>query len=142
MGARSASKNKIYAATNTPKLSGIRKHNQKKNYGLLPDAGRERRADESGGQLEHGAGYRNISYRKEIIDWLEQCMKEAADLPILRESIKQYRILIQKLTGQMTEDKMKAEIHDLIAKNYEAARLLAGNLESVKWKGVTGYLLG
>ncbi|MBP6721359.1 MAG: hypothetical protein KA239_03490, partial [Bacteroidia bacterium] len=71
---------------------------------------------------------------------LDKCMKEAADFPILRESIKQYMILIQKLTGQLTEHKMIAEWDDLISKNYEAAKLVTANFERVKWTVVTAYL--
>ena len=44
-------------------------------------------------------------------------MKESADRPILRETIKQYIILIKKLTNQLTNQKMEDEIKKLIIKN-------------------------
>jgi hypothetical protein len=76
----------------------------------------------SKGSLESGKDYFLLSYRTEIINWLELCMKEAADKPILRETIKQYIILLKKLTNQLTNQKMENEIKKLIIKNLNESR--------------------
>ena len=73
-----------------------------------------------------------ISYKSEIIDWLEQCQKEATQFPILRESINQYALLLKKLTNQLSDYKMEQEIKDLIAANYEAASAIDGNVRPLE----------
>ncbi len=95
---------------------------------------------ESRGELKDGEGYHCKSYRHHIIEWLSKCMQHAADRPILRESLKQYMILIQKLTGQLTEDKMATELHDLIAANYEAAKLVEQNVAVVEADRVFAFM--
>ena len=42
----------------------------------------------------------SISYKEYIDVWLDECIKESASFPILRETLFQYRILIQKLAGK------------------------------------------
>lgn len=59
----------------------------------------------------------NKSYRNNIIDWLENCVKETYHYPILRETITQYINLIKYLTGQSTNNKMEAELTELISSN-------------------------
>ncbi len=133
--------NKIYAGDQYRQVARYVNHNKGRNrvYYLTlngDDASMESRGDNYKAE-EH---YYCKSYKKDILGWLDKCMKEAADFPILRESIKQYMILIQKLTGQLTEHKMIAELDDLISKNYEAAKLVTANFERVKWTVVTAYL--
>lgn len=65
-----------------------------------------------------------ISYSKHILQWLEKCLKETAEHPILRESIRQYIILIKKLTNQLMDNKMEQTIQDLVRKNYSAAKAI------------------
>lgn len=133
--------NKIYAGDQHRQIARYVNHNKDRNrvYYLTLD-GSEPSAGSRGDFNKKDEHYHCISYRHTIIDWLTQCMKEAADFPILRESIKQYVILIQKLTGQLTDDKMIAEMDDLIEGNYEAAKLVAANFERVRWKVATSYL--
>lgn len=44
--------------------------------------------------------YKLISFEKNIIDWLNCCIKEAALKNVLREAILQYKILLESLTGK------------------------------------------
>lgn len=55
-----------------------------------------------------------ISYDKDIIPWLELCMKESASLPVIRETLHQYINLIKNLTGQTIMTEMSSEIQELI----------------------------
>jgi len=89
---------------------------------------------ESKGNLVSGLDYTCISYKDDILNWLEFCIKEAAEQPILRETIKSYIILIKKLTGQLTNDKMKKEIEQLILKNLESAQAIVTNFQNAKNK--------
>ena len=68
-----------------------------------------------------------ISYKEDILPWLESCQKHCADLPILRETIKQYIITIKGLTGGLTMQKMEKTIQNLMRKNIEAAYKIYSN---------------
>ncbi len=73
--------------------------------------------------------YHPISYRDHILPWLESCQAHCADLPILRETIKQYIITIKELTGGLTMQKMEKTIQKLMMKNIEAAHEIYSNYE-------------
>ncbi len=81
------------------------------------------------GNLKSDEHFKLISFKTHIIDWLELCLKEVYDEPILRESIKQYLILIQKLTHTVS-DKFEKEIDKLIINNLEAAKYVASAYKS------------
>ena len=70
-----------------------------------------------------------ISYKKHIIPWLESCQKHCADLPILRETIKQYIITIKGLTGGLTMQEMNKKLKQLMRENIEAAQAIHSNYE-------------
>jgi len=72
-----------------------------------------------------------ISYKSTILNWLSLCQKEAVDSPIVRESIKQYAILLKKLTNQLTTDVMSNEIKSLIKQNLKGAQGIAENFHIV-----------
>lgn len=73
-----------------------------------------------------------LSYKENIRDWLEQCLKEVADYPIIRETIKQYLILIKRLTGQLTYNKMEAQLYSSIMNNLEAADVVSKNIDDAR----------
>ncbi len=73
-----------------------------------------------------------LSYKDEILEWLEQCQKEATQFPILRESINQYTILIKKLTNQLSNYKMEQEVKEIIKANYQAATIIGSNIWKVE----------
>ncbi|MFP3040579.1 PD-(D/E)XK nuclease family protein [Treponema primitia] len=63
--------------------------------------------------------YQCIAYKDTIITWLKKCKQEVADLPFVRENIKQYILLINKLTGQSRSDKMSNDVVDILMKDEE-----------------------
>lgn len=85
----------------------------------------------SKGDLIEGQDYNIISYRDDIRDWLEDCLKEATDTPILRESIKQYIILIKKLTNTMNNEEEKKLI-EIMLEHYEEAEFIADNFTKIR----------
>jgi hypothetical protein len=135
-----AIENKLYAGDQYAQLERYANHNKDKNTVYYLNLDGSAPSVESQGELVAGQGFHPINYRDDILRWLTACMRLATEQPILRESIKQYRILIQKLTGQMSDSKMNTEIHDLIAQNYTAAKLLAQNLTVVEERAVHGFL--
>ncbi|MDO6392075.1 PD-(D/E)XK nuclease family protein [Pontibacter sp. BT731] len=122
--------NKIDAGDQEAQIERYCNHNKGKNtvlyltlHGSEPSIG-------SKGTLESGADFHNISYRKHILVWLDMCLKEAADSPILRETIKQYKILIQKLTATMAE-KQTQQLINLMLSHYKEAEYIAANFNRV-----------
>ncbi len=72
-------------------------------------------------KLVEGEDYFTLSYSEDILHWLQACLKESVEFPILRESIRQYIILIKGLTNQLVSDKMQEEIHKAILADIESA---------------------
>ncbi len=79
--------------------------------------------------------FKCISYKKHIIKWLEKCHEKSIDLPLLRETLKQYIALINILTGNSTNRKMSKEIGKQLAQteeNIENAFEIESSINSMK----------
>lgn len=74
-------------------------------------------SDSSKHSLQSGKEFICLSYEDNISNWLEKCIKEMANKPIIRESLNQYLVLVKKLTNQSTNNKMKEDIINLIIKD-------------------------
>lgn len=61
---------------------------------------------------------KTISYRENIIEWIEYCIKEAAESPIIRETLIQYNFLLKKITNK-EEKSLNEELKNLILSNNE-----------------------
>jgi hypothetical protein len=61
--------------------------------------------------------YRCISFKTEILNWINDCIAQSAEKSVLREALIQYKILIKKLTGQNTN--MNTKIAELIGETTE-----------------------
>ena len=59
---------------------------------------------------------RIISYKDDIITWIEDCIKEVAQVPIIRETLVQYESLLKKITGK-GEKTMTEEMKNMILSN-------------------------
>jgi len=114
--------NKIYAADQEAQIERYCKHERDSSIVYYLTLEGTEPTPNSKGSFESGKDFFLLSYRSDIISWLEICMKEATEKPILRETIKQYIILLKKLTNQLTNQKMEAEIKNLIRKNLCEAR--------------------
>lgn len=117
--------NKIDASDQYAQIKRYCNYHKEKNTvfyltkeGVLPD-------ESSRGELLEGKDYFVISYKNDIIKWLELCMKETFDSPILRETIKQYIILLKKITHNMNNE--EEELYDLILKNQDGASIISAN---------------
>lgn len=132
--------NKIYADDQNVQIERYVNHNKNKNRVVYLDLWGNEPSEKSMGDLKVDKDFYSISYKKEIIDWLELCLKESADQPILRESIKQYSILIKKLTNQLTDKTMAKEVEDLIKSNYLSAKTIQNNVTTVELNGAKLFL--
>lgn len=74
--------------------------------------------------LQVGNAYSLISYKVTILEWLEECYAFSIDKPILRESLKQYILLIKSLTHQSTSEQMEKEIQKTILSDIESAEII------------------
>lgn len=71
---------------------------------------------------------------RDVLHWLEECVKIAYNKPLVRETIIQYQSLIKALTGMNSENETKQEIIKLFStkENYETAALIANNFQNIK----------
>lgn len=60
-----------------------------------------------------------ISYKNDIVAWLQDCRKEAANAPCVRETITQYIHLLQELTEQNTSTRMNQELIKAVLQDQE-----------------------
>ena len=64
-----------------------------------------------------------ISYKENIIGWIDDCIKEVAEVPIIRETLIQYRSILKKITGK-EERKLINEIEKLVLSNNEYLKMI------------------
>jgi hypothetical protein len=86
-------------------------------------------SDASCASLKQDEHFKCSSYQSDIIQWLEQCRKEAATSPIVRESISQYINLIKYLTNQTLSNIMSKDLDKVLLSNLEASFLIADGLD-------------
>jgi hypothetical protein len=127
--------NKIYAGDQNNQLLRYYNHNPNAPIFYLTLDGKKP-SPESKGDLKENVEFISISYKKEILEWLEVCKKEALNHPILRETINQYIFLIKQLTNQTTNNKMSDEIVNYILNNghIENAFEIDKNIKIIKLK--------
>lgn len=87
----------------------------------------------SKGKLECNKDFYLLSYKTDIINWLKECLKETGDNAILRQSIRQYIILLQKITFSM-ENEQEKELDDLMLDYFDEASYISANFEKAKLK--------
>ena len=81
-------------------------------------------------ELMEGVDFFSLTYKDDVIEWLEMCKKSCKYTPIIEQSLSQYINLIKKETNQTVNDKMKNEIQKLILKNgIKGAREIVNNYE-------------
>lgn len=120
--------NKIYAGDQFNQLVRYHKHSEHADIFYLTLEGGSP-GENSFGKLEEGTHFECISYKNHITPWLENCRKEMAMVPVIRESITQYINLIKYLTNQTLNHSMQDELSDIIKDNLEASISIASNID-------------
>lgn len=126
-----AIENKIYAGDQYAQIErycNYKKENYKVLYLTLDGS---EPSIESKGELISGKDFYLLSYKEDILKWLKLCMKEATDTPILRETIKQYILLIKKLTLTM-DNQAEKELMDIMFQYYEEASFITNNFNKAR----------
>lgn len=121
--------NKIFAPDQDKQMLRYHTYNNKADLFYLTLDGKSPPA-ESAANLKENIDFRCLSYRYNIIEWLEACRKEVSIYPIVRESITQYVNLIKYLTGQTINNSMEKELRTLMKHNIEASFIIKNNLDS------------
>lgn len=81
-------------------------------------------------ELIEGVDFFSLTYKDDIIEWLELCKEKCKHIATLEQSLLQYINLIKKETNQTVNHKMKNEIQELILKNgIKGAREIVNNYE-------------
>lgn len=68
----------------------------------------------SSGKLKSGTDYITLSYRNDILKWLNDCIMSAVQRPLIRETIIQYKKTIEQLTNQQMEQEEKRSLYELM----------------------------
>ncbi len=113
--------NKIEAGDQPQQLKKYAKQLQEKGYSVpsllyLTLDGHGPSEDSRGGHKVNC-----ISYKKNLMPWLQRCQERAYDEPELRETISQYIALVRKLTGTDIRGRHMMELRDLILKGENLA---------------------
>ena len=58
-----------------------------------------------------------LSYKDFIVKWLDNCIKEVARIPQIRETLHQYQILLKELTGQPINRRFAMELKNILLKD-------------------------
>ena len=67
--------------------------------------------------LKENADFISISYKNDIKNWLQECIKIVYDKPLIRETLRQYVFLINELTNQSNNKIMSKEIINILTKD-------------------------
>jgi hypothetical protein len=110
--------NKVFAADQYNQLVRYYNFDDKASLFYLTLDGSSPSAWSINGKLSQEQ-FKCISYKSDIIFWLEKCKKEAVSMPIIRETIVQYINLLKELTGQSNNNAMTNEIVAKIVKDNE-----------------------
>ena len=122
--------NKIDAGDQDDQIERYCNYNSEKNKVVYLSKFGEEPSITSKGELISGEHFDVISYQEEIINWLEVCQKIASDQPILRESIKQYKILIQNITNTLGNQEDK-ELREIVINNLEEAAHITSKYNNI-----------
>lgn len=83
-----------------------------------------------------------ISYSNEILQWLDLCLRDVYQAPFIRESIIQYKKLVNEMTNNTSDLNQRLDIKNIISKNKDnmgAAKMLYDNFRHIKWHTVKDF---
>lgn len=130
--------NKIYAGDQRSQLLrydtfAIKTYGEAYRLLYLTLEGNEPSEFSTKGEKRKVEDYRCISYRHNIIPWMEECVQKAACFPLVRETIRQYMTTLKSILNIMDENNTN-EIIEILTKEENLASVLdvMDNAEAVK----------
>ncbi|MGZ8223248.1 MAG: PDDEXK-like family protein [Methylobacter sp.] len=84
----------------------------------------------------HGVEYQRISYREDILAWLNSCIDEVNAMSTIKHALLQYQYLIKKITGTTMTNELTNEIVELLidGNNLESANAISKAILPAKGK--------
>lgn len=85
----------------------------------------------------------NISYKEDILNWIEQCIAACATQPSIRESLVQYHHIIKRITGQTMSKIESKKVIQLLKKgqNINYAKKIVEVWSDVKFEAEWNFWL-
>lgn len=125
--------NKVYAADQWEQLKRYDRFSKDKygesNYTIYYlTLDKHDASDSSAGEI----AYNCISYGEHILNWIEECIKESATTPLIRETLIQYSNHIKQLTNQDMDTMNKEALIEMMINNPEAIAVLFSVQEEYK----------
>ncbi len=126
--------NKIYAKDQEEQLKRYDNYVKNKNveYQILYLTLNGEKANENSGK---DIDYTCLSYKTDIIKWLEECAKISIERAIVRETIMQYIRHLKQLTEQDMDTKLKEKLVELCMDNehnLETVLAIGGQINEIK----------
>ncbi|MFC2110689.1 PD-(D/E)XK nuclease family protein, partial [Bacteroidota bacterium] len=131
--------NKIYAGDQENQLLRYSNYNRGKNTVYYLTLNGNEASTYSVG-VDNNIDYNCLSYRDDIIDWLQKCKELVIDVAQTREAIKQYQLLIKKLTNQLADQKMEKELKKILVANYDAFDVISSYKETIDREKYIGII--
>lgn len=122
--------NKIHALDQEAQIQRYYNYKKNKNTVYYLTLNGEDPDKESHINLEANTDFFNISYKTDIINWLELCLKEVPNFTALREAINQYILLIKKLTHTL-DHKAENELFDTMTDYLEESKFIVDNYQKL-----------
>lgn len=124
--------NKIYASDQPSQLLRYFKFDNKATIFYLTLNGKQPDENSAKG-LNIGKEYVCISYEKDIVVWLENCIAEMTNKLFIHATLNQYLILIKNLTNQPNNQNMQNELIQLLFtdNNMNTAKTIKSTLHNI-----------
>ena len=134
--------NKIYAGDQPTQL--FRYHNfcsDKPHTLLYLTLDGHEASNESTVSLNAGKDYFCVSYKKEITEWLTECISCAVAKPLVRETLQQYLSIILKLTFQDMDNNARNKLFSLMADYPEVVASVVNNQDDYRQHLIKQYFI-
>lgn len=111
--------NKIYAGDQDAQLKKYRKDALQRESNQFEIVYLTLYGDDASSDSCEGINYFRMSYSEHIIKWMELCIEKSSQIPLVRETLVQYRNHIKQLTQQDMNELSKKELFEIMVKNNE-----------------------
>ncbi len=123
--------NKIFASDQEAQIERYCNYQKENNKVVYLTLLGEKPSEVSCGKLQENKDFTLLSYKDGIKNWLQRCLKETAEMPILRESIKQYINLINKMTST-PDNKLEKDLTKLLVDHFDVAVYVKNNFAKAR----------
>lgn len=91
--------------------------------------------------IPESVGVKEIYYKDEIVNWLDDCLATTKDDDFLNKIINQYLILVKNMTKTNIPVKELKELRDIYSRDLKTTRYIIDNFKDIKWHTVNDFLI-